>query len=487
MVSFSFTNLRNLKNTSKFLFVAIFITGMFFSGLCRAEESVAEKEYMAQRKFLQMQASVDNEDYLRAKFVLNDFKSEYSGTNFYKKYSKKINSLAKAIRKNTKNIKFEDKIEYLFIPPRLETKQWKEYMSTAESIISRDYNKKSGTGISVLHVIFEDESLEHPLAKTDWNSNNEISIYGTGGGYSNVNYQNWEQVFVGSGFRRYRTSDSNKKNISAFGDVIIGGIYHYPTKLKIEVKRGKAIAYGEVFVRTIPKEYCGNLKVNVVTEEGLQLAGAAVRLKVSGFVSGKTQPLKGGSCLFSSIGPGKYSVGLAKNDIFEGPDQSAVVVTGQTSEVTIMAYRRRMIEFDWRFRRTDGPYNWLSGRKTMKTDESWQPDDEWPDVHYPVIAFTGWTGDACTIRSSNGDLMLIVADESFKKMDFPSNFNSYSHNYTVKEGDVFAWRREDREQKGNFLQALINIRKITPVGLPQDQNSSEQENMVTPSCQVPMK
>ena len=467
MISFSFSNFGGLKKVCKFLSIAFFITGILFSGLCRAEESAAEKEYMAQRKFLQLQSSVDNEDYLRAKFVLNDFKSEYSGTNFYKKYSKKINSLASQIRKNTKNIKFEDKIEYLFIRPRLKTKQWKEYMSTAESIISRDYNKKSGTGISVLRVIFEDESLEHPLARADWDSNNEISIYGPGGGFSSVNYQNWEQVYVGSQFRRCRGVDSNDKNISAFGDIIIGGMYHYPTKLKIEVQRGKAIAFGEVFVRTIPKEYCGNLKVNVVAEEGLQLTGGAVRLKVSGFVSGKTQRLKEGSCLFSSIGPGKYSVGLAQNNIFEGPNQSAVVVTGQTSEVTIKAYRRRTIEFDWRFRNSNDPNNWFSGQRIMKTDESWQPEDEWPGVRYPAIAFTGWTGDTFTIRSSNGDLMRVDSNEPFEKMNFPLNFSPfYCDGNPIEEGDVFAWMNDDRQNKGNFFQALLRIRKITPVGLP---------------------
>lgn len=483
MISHDFIDLRKF---SKFLLIAFFITDMFFSGLCSAEESAAEKEYKAQRKFLQLQYAVDNEDYVRAKFVWDDFKSGYSGTEFYKKYSKKISNLANQISRNTKGIKLDDKIEYLFIRPRLETKQWKGYMSNAENIIAQSQGK---TGIAVLSVIFEDETLESPSVRTDWNSNNELNIYGPGGGYSPVWYYRYPApVFVGSGFWRCRTVDSNDKNISAVGDIIIGGIYHYPTKLKVEVQMGKAVAYGEIIVRTIPKEFCGNLKVNVEVEEGLPLTNVAACLKISGFYSGKNQPLAGNCCLFSSVGPGKYSVELAKNDIFESPEQSAVVVTGQTSEVTIRAYRRRLVEFDWWFRRTDGPYDWLSGRKAMKTDESWQPDDEWPDIHYPVIGITGWTGDGCSIRTSNGDLMPVAAGTSFDEMDFPENFISSARKYSVNEGDIFAWQNENRKAKDTFFQALIHIRKITPVELPADQNSSVQENKTKSSCcRVPSK
>ncbi len=475
MNSFSIIKLRGI---GKFSLIAIFITAMFFSARCLAEESAAEKEYKAQRKFLQLQYAVDNEDYIRAKFVWDDFKSGYSGTNFYKKYVQKINSLANRIRKNTKNIKFEDKIEYVFIPPRLESKQWKEYMSAAERIISQSRSKP---GITVLRVIFEDENLESPSVRTDRQSHNELNIYGSGGGYSGVSYEREGPIFVGSEFWRYRTIDSNDNNISAAGDIMVGGIYHYPTKLKIDVQRGKANAYGEIFVRTIPKEFCGDLKVNVEPEEGLRLTEAMVSLKVSGFHSGKTQPLEGSSCLFSSVGPGKYVAGLAKHNIFESPGQSAVVVTGQTAEVTIKAYKRRLIEFDWRFRRTSGPYDWLSGRKIVKSDNSWQPDGEWPNVRYPVIAFTNWTEAGCNIRSSNGELMLVVADESFEQMDFPSKFSPFAYDYPVKEGDVFAWRNEDRDAKGSFLEALIRIRDITPLG-QEDPNSSVQQDVPASSC-----
>jgi hypothetical protein len=481
MTSHDFIDLRKF---GKFSLIVIFITAMVFSGLCLAEESAAEKEYKSQKEFMRLQSCVDNADYIRAQFVLSSFKREYSGTKFYKKYSKKINSLANQIRKNAKNIKFEDKIEYLFIPPRLESKQWKEYMSRAENLVSQSRNRNGGLGITVLRVIFEDEGLERPSIKTDWYLSDELYIYGTDGGHSTVrNFQSGSLVFVGSDFWRYRTSDSNDKNISAFGQIIIGGIYHYPTKLKMEAQRGKAVAYGEIVVRTIPKEFCGNLKVNVEPEEGLQLADAAVSLKVSGFYSGKNQPLEGNSCLFSSIGPGKYSVELAQNDIFASPSQSVAVVTGQTSEVTIKAYKRRLIEFDWRFRRTDGPYNWLNGRKIMKTKEYWQPNEEWPpDVSYPVIEFGDWIDNACRIRRFNGDLMYVDTNEPFEKMDFPSNFNPSARDYPIKEGDIFAWRNEDRDsQQGAFLQAIIRIRDITPLG-QEDPNSSVQDDVPASRC-----
>jgi hypothetical protein len=476
MISCSYSKVNGLSNflfNKAFSFFAALlfaiIAGVFFPKPCLAGQSTPEEEYKAQKKLLQLQTSVDDEDYIRAKLILSGFQKDFSGTNLYKMYSKRIHKLAKKIGKMTKSIKVEDKIEYFFVPPRLETKLWQEYMSKAEMMVSQ---RQGRIGIAVLRVIFEDENLEIPSVRSDRSSDNQIHIY-QGGGYSPVGTcQSGEAVFVGSEFWNYHASDSNNKDVSSIGDIIIGGIYHYPTKLKIEVQRGKAVAFGEIIVRSIPQKFCGNLMVKVEAEEGLELMNAGVILKVSDFYSGKTEPVKEGSCLFSSVGPGRYSVGIASNDAFGGPGQSAVVVLGQTTEVTVKAYRHRMIEFDWRFRRSKEPDNWLSGRKIMKTKEYWQPDEEWPNVHYPVVEFGDWIDNTCKIRSSNGNFMYVDTDEPFEEMDFPLNFSPSFRDYPIKEGDVFAWRRED--QKEGVLEALIHIIKITPVGIPDAPKSPAQ-------------
>jgi len=482
MISCNYTNLSGLfKAIRNFLFnktsffaalLFIIIAGVFFPKPCPAQESAVEEEYKAQKKLVQLQSSVDREDYIRAGVFLSSFQREFSDTNLYKKYSNRINDLAKKIKKESKKIRVEDKIEYLFVPPRLETKLWKEYMSRAERMVSQRQGK---VGLAVLRVVFEDENLERPSVRSDRSSDNQIHIY-QGGGYSPVGTcQSGEAVFVGSEFWNYPASDSNDNAVLAIGDITIGGIYHYPTKLKIEIQKGKAVAFGEIIVRTIPKEYCGNLMVKVEAEEGLKLMNAAVSLKVSGFYSGITRPLKDNSCLFSSIGPGSYSLELAPNNTFGSPARSADVVLGQTTEVTINAYRHRMMELDWRFRKSNEPNNWLSGRRIMKTKEYWQPDEEWTGVHYPVVEFGDWIDNTCRIRSSNGDLMYVGTDEPFEEMDFPLSFSHSFRDYPVKEGDIFAWRDEEHKQKGSFLEALIRIRKITPVGILDDQKSSAQE------------
>ena len=363
----------------------VIITGCSFPN---PVQPTVEEEYKAQKKLVQLLASVDEEDYINARFALSGLQRDFSHTNLYKTHSKRIDELAKQIKKETKNIKIEDKIEYLFIPPRLETKPWKEYMSRAEKIISRN---KDRTGITILRVIFEDESLEGPSVRADRDCDNRIYVYSRDGGYSNAgNFKSGDAVLIGSDFRRYGESDSNDKDVSITGEVIIGGVYHYPTKLRAEVQKGKATAYGEVVVRSVPKEYCGNLIVNVEAEGGVRLTDAGVSLKVAGFYSGKTEPVKEGRCLFDSIGPGNYSVEVVSNNNFGSPGQSAVVVSGKTTEVTINAYRHRTIELDWRFRSAKEPNNWLSGRKTMKTKGYWQPDEEWGGVHYPVIRLGDW-------------------------------------------------------------------------------------------------
>jgi hypothetical protein len=443
-----------------FLFAGLFITEALFCKPCFAKESTADKEYKAQKKFIQLQSSVDNEDYIMAQFYLNSFQEDFAGTDFYKMYSKKIDELAGKIGEMTKSIKVEDKIEYVFVPPRLETKVWQKYMSQAEMMVSQRQGK---IGITVLRVVFEGETRERPSVMSERSSENQIHIY-QNGGYSPVGTcQSDDAVFIGSEFWNCRASDSNDKDISIIGDITIGGIYHYPTKLKIEIQRGKVIAFGEVIIRSIPEKYCGNLKVKVKAEKGLKLTNARVSLYVQDSRFGKTEPIKENSCLFSSIGPGNYSVELASNNTFGSVRQSAEVVLGQTTEVTINAYRHREIEFDWRFRKSNEPNEWVSGQKTIKTKETWQPDNEWPGVQYPVIAFGDWTDNTCKMRSYNGNLMYVDTNEPFEKMNFPSNFSSSSYDgYPIKEGDVFAWRREEQKKEG-FSEALIRIRKITPV------------------------
>lgn len=469
-----FKVIRNLPSIKVFLFFAallfILLTGCSSPVSTRA---TAEEEYKAQEKLTKLQQLVDEEDYMTAKYVMSDFRKDYSDTNLYKKYSKRINILAKQINKETRNVEYDDKIRYLYAPARPETKIWKEYMSRAERIVSRN---RSGTGIAVLRVFFEDENLENPSIRMGWgpyNYEGGIYIFSPDGGYSNTRgIQNGDAVYVGSSFWRYGMAEPNDKDASVSGNVMIGGVYHYPIMLKVEVEKGKAVAFGDVIVRTVPQEYRGNLMVKVKAEDGLELNDAEVSLKVYGFYSGITKPVKEGSCLFDSIGPGKYNVELANNNFFASPVKSAEVVSGKTAEVTINAYRHRLIELDWRFRRANEP-NWSSGRTTIKTREYWQPDNEWTDVRYPVIELGDWINNSCQIRASNGDLMYVGNNEPFEEMAFPSAFSSSYKGYPVKEGDVFAWRRN--EQREGLLEALICVRKITPIGLPDDYKSPVQK------------
>lgn len=442
------------------------ITGILLPTSSIAKVFTAEEEYKAQNELVRIQSCVDEQDYVMAQLILSNFQKNFAGSKCYKTYSERIKELAKKIREETKNIKVEDRIEYLYIPASVEADAGNEDISMAERMISQNNNT---TGIAVLRVSFENADVEQPSVRVSRGSENQLYMY-RGDGFSNVDTcQNGKTVFIGSQCSQFNPGN---KDGSVTGNVIIGGIYHYPVKFKIKVQKGKATAAGEVIVRSIPQELCGNLTVKINAEKGLNLDGGAVRLSPSGFYSAKIEPIKDGCCLFSAIGPGNYNVAAASS-FFGGPSGSASVVSGQTSEVTINAYLQRRIEFDWRFHDTNEPNNWLRGRKIMETKSYWQPNEEWPDVHYPVVEFGDWIGNTCKIRSSNGIVMPVDTNELFEEMAFPSNLNfSYHDDCPVKEGDIFAWRRDDR--RGRVLEALIRINKITPVGMSDDGKSSSQ-------------
>jgi hypothetical protein len=69
----------------------------------------------------------------------------------------------------------------------------------------------------------------------------------------------------------------------------------------------------------------------------------------------------------------------------------------------------------------------------------------------------------------------------FEEMVFPLGFSPSYRDYPIKEGDVFAWREQRGEQKEGLSEALIRIRKITPIGIPDGPKSS------TPKEEIPVK
>jgi len=92
MISCDHTNLSGLFNiignflfNKAFSFFAAFLL-VIITG-CVSPNPVQltiEEEYKAQKKLLQLQSSVDDEDYMNARFVLSGLQKDFSHTNFYR-------------------------------------------------------------------------------------------------------------------------------------------------------------------------------------------------------------------------------------------------------------------------------------------------------------------------------------------------------------------------------------------------------------------
>lgn len=452
--------MRLLQRSGKLYFHGIFVLAVLISNFSRAEQNAMtpQQEFEAQKKLVRLQSAVDQQDFVLARCRLESFIKQYKETSFYEMNSKKIKELQKIIARESKKIEYEDKIEYIFIPPRLNSILWKEYMAQAKQKISES---RQDVGVTILRVIFEDSENDFPAASVG--HGNDLCIFMNGGYGMQDSFQSGEPLFIGSHFR----DDAAGNSVTA--DVEIAGLYHYRTKIKAPVERGKVIPFGEIIVRSVPEKFCGNVRINIITEDNSKLINGSVTLAPAGFSNGKTEPVKDNTCFFQSIANGNFSAELARNEFFESANYDGNVTLGQTTEFSMNVFKRRVIDIDWRLRTSTEPNEWRTGKFQIKTKSTLQPG-EIPELQYmPLVSVNNWTPAGCTIRGCNGALQKIDSEKAAENIEFNERINFGCSSFPVKENDVFVWQGFSHQSRNGreHLQLIMKVTKISPIEIPQ--------------------
>lgn len=441
-----------------------------------------------------IQEKIHRQEYLMGRIMLTRLRRRYAPAGLLEKSNAQIQSLNSQLDAALGDLKFEENLTYyLNRDVNEQDSQWREVISESEPYLQAEISQ----GMVLLRVFLEQED-----SATD-----RILIAGLddtgimrGRGY-------FTAMFIPNGgvcvlVRRpgipLEYMQSSRMMIAILSP------RHYRAEMIIPCDEPGITIFGDVILKYVPKFLCGNIKVKVIPEQGIQTFNERVTLGLrippsrgfSFYSSSYFYPTlfeqldTQGTCIFDSVAPGDYSICCEKRDQFSSEQYKVALKSGQTETVELNVYKLRKVTIDWRFI-DSATSDWLSGSIVVTTGSSWQPGDTWGGVRYPVISLSTWNGQGCTIRTLNGNLSPVETGESFETIPFPDHLsqNQDSHEYKLEPGKVYAWWRKETQKEANtlkssYLKALFRVSSINIITEYQPSRSQKSSTTVQESQRI---
>ncbi|MHC4798068.1 MAG: serine/threonine protein kinase, partial [Planctomycetota bacterium] len=397
-----------------------------------------------------------SKNYIRGYWVLENLQTRFAQSDVLGEFAGKLDIFSTLIQKEIDSRNLVIKNHYMLNPSPAVTDQWQKSVSDAQQLLSNEtiYSKDMvKRGLVLLRFIMENEEAE-PM----------FSVRGKG-----VTF--WSCCWGSSTLRRLSSGDiiiaSMRRSSSSDGSyaIQVESVYHYSPMINLEFKEGQAIVSGEIIVESIPIEETGTLAVTVEFEDGLFIDKGNLEVGRSSPTRGISRPIgRDGRCVLSQISPGKYAIRAEKKDVFRSLIKRVEVKTGEVTEVELMAYRCRLVEFEWYFRRSRKSKSWTKGMSKVLSGDDWRPYNEL-GIRYSILEFYDRGPKECYLTRPSSNINIIQTDNKmFRKRSLFPTEEEFKHakgrSFTIQEGDVFALQRDSSSES---WQALIRIRKIAPV------------------------
>jgi hypothetical protein len=328
--------------------------------------------------------------------------------------------------------------------------RWGKGMSDGAQILKQQSRSKSTAGVLVLRIRLELPEAEQAVEVSCTDLNTFSCCWGYG---SHQWVRDGEVVLLGRGYQ---------SGVQA-GTIEVRSLRHAHASLDVEIPENRVIS-GELYIRALPQNRLGKLRVHVVAEPGVSLDGAVVRMG-RGYA-----PWKGGvplnpdaTCLFEDIGEGSCDVYIEKPKLLCSPHVTAEIKPGSTVDVELKAFARRRVVIDWRYRFPAGEGSWKDGSTTLLSGAG-APLNTW-EQNGSAYTLGEWQGGGAVIRGMNGELLPAESadfDPPRVRAD-PRHFQEGgSGSYSIAVGKVFAMRYGWPERGGEG-ESLIRICSIEPV------------------------
>lgn len=334
----------------------------------------------------------------------------------------------------------------------------REWRDTVASAKRKNMYPKSG--ITVMRIRFEDPSREERIGVLARN----VHIYVQSGGYSAYDaVADKDFLLLGAG-----SSGESQRSIQ------IRSLGHANPNLMISIPEEGVECGGELFVRALPEDAVGSLRVKVVPEEGVSAKRAVVRIgRFAPDYRGGIKVSPDGTCTINNLGEGACDLYALAGDEACCPRQKVDIEVGEVTEVTLPLYDRRRIEFECKYRIPAGEGEWEETRSAELSGKVTSFDV--PGTAGSICRLTDWDGKHAGIDGMNGRIIPADAGD-FEDPAVPSAeaFRAASSKeYPLEVGKVFAMRfRARNSQEGEAIVRVLSVKRATA---PADSAESADE------------
>jgi serine/threonine protein kinase len=284
---------------------------------------------------------------------------------------------------------FVDRTTHWIVAGQAPEKLWNPALDKAAKSLEADkdvpyspYSLKRDR-IGVVRVVLENESLEERVG---------ISCHGgqisDGAIYTSI--ESGEVVDV--------SRDQDSVSQSAL-ELHLTPIRHRPVIFPIVLREPGVNSLGTLILKQIPDADCGVLSVTLVPESGFTLGRTLVTINRSDGYNGISVRARGDKPTDILVGPGRYNLRITPYGSSEPSD--IVVGKGEKKRLTIPVFGPRLVQLDWRFRRSSSSDNWQRASTITVTGQDRAV--RWPmaGIRLSEVRIDPWDGKQCYLRQYN--------------------------------------------------------------------------------------
>ena len=399
----------------------------------------AQVEGEAQRCSTRLKDAMAAGDFLRAHLALQALRERYSETDLVKESSVELDQYGATIAQNLDLTKIEDRALYLFSPADTTSPEWTSQIAAfRDKICSKPGYQPDQTTVVFLRISTEDPTEE-----------DTVELSAGNGAQFRPDFPGHTSSLVARGGEFVATWVVPVQGLPPDIPPCISvyALHHYSPSIPLEFRAGKATAFGDLILRTVPQPERGRVAVRAKLEAGLKLKQEELQLRLYRTLFSpltETHSDANGQLWFSDwVGPNRYRIALEPQDRCIAPLSHIDVTPGTTAEVELSVSFQREVDFDWWYRENPSSGTWQTGSEVLLTGGSWGPKER-NGGSPSVFTIQPWDRGECELDPVNYKGTLLQDFHGIEGFELPAHVPYSSKPMPIAVGAVFGFERSEK-------------------------------------------